>query len=241
MALPGLALRVGITGHRLDKLAESSLEPLREQLRELLAGIEAAMVRLATRATAAPHGSGPPRCCLVSALAEGADRLAVDAAPAHWPIHALLPMPRGIYRHDFLADGQETSPSAKAFERYLARAETVTELPMETALPGAEPADRTAQYAALGRALVRGIDCLVAIWDGKPPSGPGGTATVVAEAVELGRPVLWLRPDGGQPQLIERFQGGDISRPQIVLADASTLDEILDRASPRHPGADPAS
>lgn len=233
-------LRVGITGHRLDKLSETALDPLRERLRDLLAELEAAMSRFAARAPDTPHLHEAPECRLVSALAEGADRLAVDAAPAHWPIFALLPMPRDIYRHDFLAAGQDTSPSSEAFEAYLARAESVSELPMATTPQGAARSDRTAQYAALGRALVREIDCLVAVWDGKPPSGPGGTATVVAEAVERGLPVFWLEPDGGAPRQILDLAGSRMFRPQLGPVDEAAIDGILDRLLLRQREHDPA-
>lgn len=229
MTRPCSVLHVGITGHRLDKLRARDIEPLRERLADLLAVIEAAVLRR----LASPPGGGP-RCRLVSALAEGADRLAIDAAPPHWPIAALLPMPRELYRQDFLTAGQSASPSCEAFETYLARAETVTELPMASPTADDERRHRDAQYAALGRALVRRIDCLVAVWDGKPPAGPGGTANVVEEAVRLRLPVLWLDPaKATRPRRILRFQADDITRPVLSPLDGGGLDAMLDDAFSR--------
>jgi hypothetical protein len=223
---PGLTLRVGITGHRLDKLPEEDLAGLREHLRDVLASLEAGLLRFQARSGGRLYSREAPRCRLVSALAEGADRLAVEAAPRGWTLAALLPMPHDIYRQDFLAEGELSSASANAFEALLARAETVTELPL--AGPPEAGAPRDAQYAALGRALVREIDCLVAVWDGRPPKGPGGTAAVVADAMDLGLAVLWLDPSGQAPaRQLARFAGGDISRPVCSAIDDAALDEML--------------
>jgi len=37
-------------------------------------------------------------------------------------------------------------------------------------------------------------DLLIAVWDGKPARGPGGTADVVAYAASAGKPYVWLDP-----------------------------------------------
>jgi hypothetical protein len=55
-------------------------------------------------------------------------------------------------------------------------------------------------FFAAGRRVVERCDELVAIWDGKPARGPGGTADVVAYAQRSGRPIriIW-RPDSRRP------------------------------------------
>ena len=205
------ALRIGITGHRLDKLAPGDLDALRARLAALFVALEAACIRRGTGAA--------PR--IVSGLAEGADRLAVEAAPDHWQLDALLPLPRDEYRRDFLAEGEETSRSSRAFDAHLAAAATLRE-PEE-----ADP-DRDAAYAALGQTLIRDIDCLVAVWDGRKPRGPGGTAAVLADAVALGVPVLWVDPAGAATtRLVTGFVGGDVTRPSTREADGAVLDGIV--------------
>ena len=204
------ALRIGITGHRLDKLAPGDLDALRAQLSGLFAALDGVRARRGT--------SAAPR--IVSGLAEGADRLAVEASPDHWLLDAVLPLPRDEYRRDFLAEGEETSHSARAFDAHLAAAATLRE-PEE-----ADP-DRDAAYAALGQTLIRDIDCLVAVWDGQKPRGPGGTAAVLADAVALGVPVLWVDPAGSAPvRLVTGFIGGDVARPLTHDASAAELDAI---------------
>jgi hypothetical protein len=40
--------------------------------------------------------------------------------------------------------------------------------------------------------LVEQADVLVAVWDGKPAAGRGGTPDVIADALTRGLPVLWI-------------------------------------------------
>ena len=221
------AFRVGVTGHRPDRLPVEHLGTLRTRLGDVLAGLDAAL--------GPEGGSGAARgCSLVSALAEGTDRLAVDAAPRGWGLEALLPMPLALYRADFLAPGERRSASADAFDAYLARARSVTELPLLA--PELRDEQRPAQYEALGRALVRQIDCLVAVWDGQPPHGPGGTAFVVALAVARGLPVVWIDLAGATRE-IRRFEEGDPARPDLGPADAAALEAIALRARRPRPEA----
>ena len=125
---------------------------------------------------------------ILSAFAEGADRLVL----APWLVDpgielvALLPMPRAEYVRDFLGDDSRTE-----FDRLMARAAHVIELPGRRA--------GGAAYEAVGRALVTACDVLVAVWDGEPPRGPGGTGAVVAEGRKRHRPMAWIRVNGSAP------------------------------------------
>jgi hypothetical protein len=49
---------------------------------------------------------------------------------------------------------------------------------------------------AAGRATIAHCDLLIAIWDGRPPRGRGGTAEVVHLAVAQGTPVVHIPADG---------------------------------------------
>lgn len=125
---------------------------------------------------------------VLSALAEGADRLLL----APWLVDpdvelvALLPLPRAEYISDFHAD-----ESRAEFDRLMARAAHVIELPGHRA--------DAAAYEAVGRALVSACDVLVAVWDGEPPRGPGGTGAVVAESRKRHRPLAWIRVNRTAP------------------------------------------
>jgi hypothetical protein len=56
-----------------------------------------------------------------------------------------------------------------------------------------EQPTREDAYLAGGLALVDDVDVLVALWDGEPSRGRGGTAEVVQYARDTGTPVEWIR------------------------------------------------
>lgn len=53
-------------------------------------------------------------------------------------------------------------------------------------------------FLAAGRRIVETSDEVIAVWDGKPPAGPGGTGDIVAYARLLGRPVTHIDPSTRQ-------------------------------------------
>ncbi len=125
---------------------------------------------------------------MVSPLAEGADRLAAKAALAiGYQLFVILPFPAEEYAQDFPA-------SVVEFEALLARADGGVRT-----LPGVRGEAEAASYEAVGHAVVAACDVLIAIWDGLPARGRGGTAEIVSHALKLGRPVCWLLPDGSAP------------------------------------------
>jgi len=49
-----------------------------------------------------------------------------------------------------------------------------------------------------GESIVNEADVLVAVWDGKPAAGLGGTADVVTYARNLGKPLIWINSITGK-------------------------------------------
>jgi hypothetical protein len=167
-------LRIGVTGHRI--LAE------RERV---VVGIETALGRIEARF--------PGRALVVvSALAEGADRLVAEAVLGRTGsrLVAVLPMPRSDYLSDFAMP-----ESRDEFLRLLAGAAEVVELPASFS--------RTQAYAAANERLLDGIDVLVAVWDGGGAQGQGGTAEVVARARTLRLPLAWVHAGNRRPGTME--------------------------------------
>ena len=58
------------------------------------------------------------------------------------------------------------------------------------------PAPESTAYMAAGRRIVDRCDQLLAVWDGRPARGPGGTADIVAYARAVGKPVTVVWPPG---------------------------------------------
>lgn len=187
-----LALNVGITGHRPNKIGVELQDASASTFHALRAGIEAEANSVLRGHAGRLYAPTAPLLRIVTALAEGADRLAVSNLPKTWVFEAILPMPREDYRQDFGSDA--TSSPRLEFEELLGRAESVTELFSSSDHNANAAQNRSASYGLLGAFLVRQVDILVAMWDGEKSEGAGGTAEVIARAIESGKPVIWIDP-----------------------------------------------
>jgi hypothetical protein len=113
----------------------------------------------------------------LSSVATGSDQLFVAQARAHglsW--HAILPLPKAEFARDFSPDEWQT------VEQTLAQAEHVRVI--------TENGTREDAYLDCGMETVNGSDVLLAVWDGEPARGKGGTADVVEYAKSIGKPVI---------------------------------------------------
>ncbi|WP_017583150.1 hypothetical protein [Nocardiopsis valliformis] len=119
----------------------------------------------------------------LSCLADGADAVFAEAVvTAGAPLEAIIPA--AGYREALPAEHHPV------YDHLLEQAVLVHELPHRESAPRA--------HMAAGRLLVEQCDHLVAVWDGEPARGPGGTADVVAYARALDRPVTVLWPEGAK-------------------------------------------
>jgi hypothetical protein len=211
---PRLVLRVGITGHRPNKLHGAAVNRIETQLPSLFAAIDtAAQEILATNSTC--YSDEPPMVRLVSSLAEGADQMAVVACPAGWQVEAILPFPLDEYLKDFDQSAAGGKPSARdVFKQCLERASVVTQLafhPSESGgsgYPETDAGKRDQGYANAGSYLLKQIDLLFAVWDGRPPK-TGGTGALARKAYDEGIPVVWLSTvEDVAPRLITKFDDG---------------------------------
>ncbi len=174
---------IGVVGHRpsgsrpFDRdFVEASL---RRKLKELLA-------------------AHPDRSPLVlTSLAAGADMIAAEVAlELGVPYWAPLPMPYEAYCQDF-SSGKETGGAPgrtdgrdeiSQFRRLVALSERYLEIPLKfgaledvslSKLSDDHPMARRRQYALAAAFIVERSDALLAVWDGLPSKGVGGTADAV--------------------------------------------------------------
>lgn len=119
----------------------------------------------------------------VSCLAEGADTLFAEAV-AEWGGRLEVVVPALRYREALPAAHRGT------YDCLLAGAAAVYRLPL------VESDD--AAYLAGNQRMLTAVDRLIAVWDGLPARGPGGTADVVAEARRRGLPVEIVWPSGAR-------------------------------------------
>jgi hypothetical protein len=117
----------------------------------------------------------------ISSLAEGADQIfAEQVLEARGALTAVIPS--AGYAATF-----RTVAGRATYRNLRERATEIIELPF--------PSPSEAAYWAAGRQVVCLSDVLLAVWDGAPSGGVGGTADVVAFAGERGvrTTVLWPR------------------------------------------------
>lgn len=212
---PPLVLCAGVTGHRADALDSAGREALPGRIGAVLD-----LIREAGGAIAPERAlfADDPTCLrLVSPLADGADQIAALAAVERgWQIQALLPFDRATYRAS-LAD----EAARDCFDHLIERCSSVLELPGASG-NGAE----MDAYVMAGRGTVAHCDLLIAVWDGRPARGRGGTAEVVQLALMRGTAVIHLDPAApGQERLL--WSGFDPA--VLTLADDPGVSRPLDR------------
>ena len=179
---PRMALRVGVTGHRnLDTSLIARLRPLvRQALKQIVCGVDQIL-----QESKAAWSAEPPLLRALSPIAEGADRLfAEEALALGFTLESPLPFHREEYEKDFPA-------SLEAFRGLLARAESVFEL-------DGDRADAPAAYEAVGRVVLDQCDLLIALWNGQPAAGKGGTAEIRADAIKRRTPVITIYTATGE-------------------------------------------
>jgi hypothetical protein len=128
-----------------------------------------------------------------SSIASGADTLFAEACrAAKIPWIALLPFPEAEFAKDF------TEGDWKRAKALLDQAERV-EVSSATA-------ERPAGYLDCGLATVDGANLMLALWDGKPSRGAGGTAQIVEHARRVQKPLVIISSPGLEVTR-ERFPG----------------------------------
>ena len=181
------ALTVGVTGHRLEAIPAARRDDVQRRIGEALDLIEAEALALREREQEL-FSPDPPVFTLVSPLAEGADQMAAEAALARgWQLQTILPFDRQTYIDDF-----NDEESRGLFHQLVAAASCTLELP-------GDPHDRLEAYVMAGRGTVAHCDILIAVWDGLPPRGRGGTGEIVELAIARGTAILHLPVDSSIP------------------------------------------
>jgi hypothetical protein len=114
----------------------------------------------------------------LSSLAEGADQVFAKCALDHdIELVAVIPF------HDY--ESVFGSEAKKTFLEFLQHA-----VRLDLNFSG----DRQVSFLKAGQYIVDNVDTLMAVWDGQPAEGPGGTADIVQYAIERSRPIIHIDP-----------------------------------------------
>ncbi len=209
-------LSVGVTGHRADGLPENALSILQSRIREALVLLsETGSALFDTERDC--FAEDPPRLRFVSPIADGADQIAAEVAlELGWELQVILPFERSEYRATLADDA-----ARERFDDLMKRASCLLELPghSERLLDA---------YVMTGRATVSHCDLLVAVWDGLPPRGRGGTGEVVQFAITRGTAVVHLPIQTDVPA---RVLWSAFDPAVLTIADEETAERPLNRAS----------
>jgi hypothetical protein len=153
---------VGIVGHRPNRLPISARDAVVKDIGDVLDTVKAAAPDLTL--------------VLATALAEGADRIAAHVALARgFALKAILPLSAEAYEKDFADDA-----SRQEFAALLAAG---TQITVQLGTLGA-------RYEAAGIRLLEESNLLIAVWDGGPSGGPGGTTAMIERAAQTGVPTI---------------------------------------------------
>lgn len=117
----------------------------------------------------------------LSCLADGADQIFAEAVLAvGGQLEAVIPAKK--YRDGLPDDTKAT------YDKLMSKAEQVHQLDFVEST--------SESHQAASEYMVDSADQLIAVWDGLPARGYGGTADVVAYAREQGKPVMIVWPEG---------------------------------------------
>lgn len=223
---PRLVLRIGMSGHRPNRFTPDAQEKVRASLGRIFGTIHESVTAIRER-EAAVFDAEPPQLRIVTALAEGADRVIANAAlEAGHAIDAIIPFAPEDYATDF-----DTAESKDEFRRLLERARTRFSLPGEKS--ATDPARTEHAYEAVGLMTLRQCDILVAVWNGEEASGRGGTADIVQRAIASRIPVLRFAANGDGPYLLKNdgpapADALDLVKGAAVPIESATLHAIVE-------------
>jgi len=123
----------------------------------------------------------------VTSAASGGDLLFAETCiELELPLRVFLPVAKEQFREDF--DEADWSRAENVFQKALS---------VEVTGAGEKLTER---YYECGIETVQQSRLLIALWDGEPSQGLGGTADMVHFAREQGRPVIWIHSTTGAVQ-----------------------------------------
>lgn len=157
-----IPVMIGVTGHR-------SLRP--EEHDGIAASFRLLLSRLRREAPDSP-------IVLLTSLAEGADRLVTRLALGEGVrVIAVLPLAQQSYERDFADPKSRDEFRALFADPRMEQCVVSPKLDSAAEAPGEA---RDIQYLLAGSYVARNSDVLIALWDGAPSRGTGGSAQIVS-------------------------------------------------------------
>lgn len=206
---PRPVLAIGVTGHRDSRIDAIDRAALAGVIADTLAQIEQAALALAPNV----------ELRAITALADGADSLLAGAARQRgWTLFSVLPFARTAYAADFA-----TPEAAATLADMIAASARVFEIAGDP-----HPAAAPAAYERAGRIVLAQADIMIAVWDGQPALGRGGTGQIVAEAVARDIPVIHIDPQAQTAPVLlwDGLTEHDLGQQDIETVPRGALDAL---------------
>ncbi len=176
-----LNIHIGVTGHRKNINEELISEKTRYILKKLDNYLNCKLCKT------------PYYFTVISPLAEGADCIVADEV-LKWKksvkkeknrLDVILPLPEQEYIKDFT-----TKESRNKFYRLIAHSNS------KKTLKNCKSREEAYEYT--GHYTVNNCDFLIAIWNGKPAVGKGGTAEIIDYAKRTNKHLFWINSITGK-------------------------------------------
>lgn len=185
-----LTVNVGVTGHRKSRLPNEGKDGcLDEVIRSILEHIKKTTEHLHREGRglfARFDHDEAPRLRVISALAEGVDRMAAERGlELGYELQCPLPNRCEVYKKSF--EYPEDTPQ---FCKLLAQATSIFEI-------DGSNSESSQAYADASRVMMHHSDLLIAVWDGKKTKYIAGTYATMQEARSKHIPILYV-PVGAQ-------------------------------------------
>ncbi|MEZ6056873.1 MAG: DUF4231 domain-containing protein [Planctomycetaceae bacterium] len=182
---PSLVFRIGVVGHRPDRLKSADSITLHARLKEIITTAQS-QVSKHFREHHAFYDDKQPVVRAISPLAEGVDRFfAQQALDAGCELTAVLPFIREECQHDFEPGTALEKDSLTTFIELLSKATTIFEL-------DGQRNDDTRAYHVAGDVVLNQSDLLIVVWDGERQNKRGGTEQTLDDAISRGVPIVWI-------------------------------------------------
>lgn len=180
-----LTFRVGVVGHRPNRLKREDLDHLGALIKTILVAVKEEVLQC-FHDEAELYDGTEPQFVALSPLAEGVDRLfAEQALEVGYQLTAVLPFPEHEFERDFDPGKAMEEDSARHFVELLGKARSVFQL------DGSRSAEPFA-YKTAGNVVLNQSDLLIVVWDGERQSLHGGTEVTFAEAIKRRVPIAWI-------------------------------------------------
>jgi hypothetical protein len=188
---PPLTVRVGVVGHRPNRLDGGRLNELAATMAAILTTIKDETHAVGRQFTDL-YDSASPIMRAISPLAEGTDRIFAEQALAlGFELCAVLPFPQCEFEKDFEPGEALEANSRDRFRGLLAKATTRFEL-------DGTRAESEEAYGEGGLVVLNQSDLLIVVWDGERQGKRGGTEDTFSEARRRGLTVVWI--DAKEPE-----------------------------------------